>query len=117
MGQPALLFGLAARPGSPPGKACGAKFDLLGADAGGVDEGLDVNVHGFGPGPISLHLTPNSVQGALPNLEKRGRERGRPRQQRKWSEIGVPDCFISSPTYTYMNCTCSPTPTLRQALG
>ena len=58
MGQPALLFGLAARPGSPPGKACGAKFDLLGADAGGVDEGLDVNVHGFGPGPISVQLAP-----------------------------------------------------------
>ena len=117
MDERAPPFGVAAGPGFQPGKACRVEFDLIGAGAGGVDEGLDVNVHGFGPGLISLHLTPNSVQGALPNLEKRGRERGRPRQQRKWSEIGVPDCFISSPTYTYMNCTCSPTPTLRQALG
>jgi len=58
MDEQALLFGVAAGPGSQPGKACGVKFDLLGAAAGGVDEGLDVNVHGFGSGPISVQSAP-----------------------------------------------------------
>ena len=95
MDERALPFGVAAGPGSRPGKACRVEVDLIGAGVGSADEGLDVNVHGFGLSPISLHLAPTGSRGALPYLEKRGRERGRPRQQRRWSEIGVPDCFIS----------------------
>ena len=95
MDHQALLFGGAARPGQRPGEARRAAFGLVGASARGVDEGRDVNVHGFGLTPISLHLAPTGSRGALPYLEKRGRERGRPRQGRNWSEIGVPDCFIS----------------------
>ena len=95
MDHQALLFGGAARPGQRPGEARRAASGLVGASARGVDEGLDVNVHGFRLNPTSLNLTATRSRVALPNLEKRGRERGRPRQQRRWSEIGVPDCFIS----------------------
>ena len=95
MDERALPFGVAAGPGSRPGKACRVEVDLIGAGVGSADEGPDVNVHGFGLTPISLHLAPTGSRGALPYLEKRGRERGRPRQGRNWSEIGVPDCFIS----------------------
>ena len=41
-----------------PGKACRVEVDLIGAGVGSADEGLDVNVHGFGLGPISLQLAP-----------------------------------------------------------
>lgn len=95
MDERALLFGVAAGAGSQPGRACPVEVDLIGGGVGSADEGLDVNVHGFGPSPISLNLTPTRSRVALPNLEKRGRERGRRRQRRRWTEIGVPDCFIS----------------------
>jgi hypothetical protein len=71
------------------------EVDLLGAGVGSADEGLDANVHGFGLGPISLNLAPTWSRGALPYLEERGQERGGPRPQRRLTEIGVPDCFIS----------------------
>jgi len=58
MDHQALLFGGAARPGQRPGEARRAAFGLVGASARGVDEGRDVNVHGFGLGPISLNLAP-----------------------------------------------------------
>ena len=95
MDHKALLFGGAARPGQRPGEARRAAFGLVGASARGGDEALDVNVHGFWLSPISLHLTPTRSRGAVPNLEMRGQERCRPRQGRRWSEIGVPDCSIS----------------------
>ena len=95
MYERALPFGVAAGPGSKPRKACRVEFDLIGVGAGGVDEGLDVNVHGFGLRPISINLAPPRSRGALPYLEERGRERGRPRRGRRLTEIGVPDCFIS----------------------
>lgn len=60
-----------------------------------ADEGMDVNVHGFGLSPISLNLTPTRLSGALPYLEERDGSGGRPREIRRWTEIGVPDCFIS----------------------
>ena len=81
--------------GSQPGKACRVEVDAIGAGVGSADEGLDVNVHAFGLSPISLNLTPTRSRGALPNLEERGEERGRPPKGRRWTEIGVPDCFIS----------------------
>ena len=95
MDEQALLLGVAAGPGSRPGKACRVEVDLIGAGVGSADEGLDVNVHGFWLSPISLNLAPTRFRGALPYLEERGQERGRPRTGRGWSEIGVPDCFIS----------------------
>ena len=95
MDERALPFGVAAGPGSRPGKACRVEVDLIGAGVGSADEGPDVNVHGFGLSPISLNLTPTRSRGALPNLEERGEERGRPRQGRGLTQIGVPDCFIS----------------------
>src|SRR3972149_11661854 len=58
MDERALPFGVAAGPGSRPGKACRVEVDLIGAGVGSADEGLDVNVHGFGPGPISVQLAP-----------------------------------------------------------
>ena len=83
MDERALPFGVAAGPGFQLGKACRVEVDLIGAGVGGADEALDVNVHGFGLGPISLNLAPTRSRGALPNLEKRGQERGRLRQQRR----------------------------------
>lgn len=59
------------------------------------DERLDVNVHGFGLSRISLNPTPTGSRGALPYLEERGEERGRPRPRRRLTEIGVPDFLIS----------------------
>ena len=58
MDHQALLFGVAAGPGSQPRRACRVEVDLIGAGVGSADEGLDVNVHGFGLSPTSLHLTP-----------------------------------------------------------
>ena|SRR5437867_5177492 len=81
MDEQALLIGVAARPGSQP-EACRVKFGVPETPAGGVDEGLDVNVHGFGPSPISVQLAP---RGSLPNLPKQSQERGRPRRKRNWS--------------------------------
>ena len=95
MDEQALLLGVAAGPGSRPGKACRVEVDLIGAGVGSADEGLDVNVHGFGLSPISLNLAPTRFRGALPYLEERGQERGRPRRGRRLTEIGGPDCFIS----------------------
>ena len=95
MDEQALLLGVAAGTGSQPGKPCRVKVDLIGAGVGSADEGLDVNVHGFGLSEISLNPAPARSRGALPNLEKRGQERGRPRRGRRLTEIGVPDCFIS----------------------
>lgn len=95
MDHQALLFGGAARPSQRPGEVHRAAFGLVGAGLGCGDEGLDVNVRSFGLSPISLDLAPTRSRAALPYLEKRGQERGRPRQRRRWSEIGVPDCFIS----------------------
>ena len=95
MDEQALLLGVAAGPGSRPGKACRVEVDLIGAGVGSADEGLDVNVHGFWLSPISLNLAPTRFRGALPYLEERGQERGRPRRGRRLTEIGVPDCFIS----------------------
>jgi len=95
MDERALLFGVAAGPGCRSRKVCRVEVDLIGAGVGSADEGMDVNVHSFRLSPISLNLAPTRSRGALPNLEERGQERGRPRQQRRWSEIGVPDCFIS----------------------
>ena len=83
MDERVLLLGVAAGPGSQLGKACRVEVDLIGAGVGGADEALDVNVHGFGLGPISLNLAPTRSRGALPHLEKRGQERGRLRQQRR----------------------------------
>jgi hypothetical protein len=95
MDHQALLFGGAARPDQRPGEACRAASGLVGASARGVDEPLDVNVRGFGLGPISLNLAPTRSREALPYLEERGQERGRPHLGRGLTEIGVPDCFIS----------------------
>ena len=87
MDQQALLFGPFVRPGFQPGEACRVEFDLIGAGAGGVDEGLDINVHAFALGQIPLQLAPKSPfriwqsgDGAAAGLAR--------------SEIGVPDCFI-----------------------
>ena len=71
--------------GSQPGKACRVEVELIGAGAGSADEGLDVNVHGFALSPTSLNLAPTRFRGALPYLEERGQERGRPRQEQNWS--------------------------------
>lgn len=76
MDEPALLFGAAAGPGSQPGNACRVEVDLIGAGMGSADEGLDVNVHGFGLSRISLNFAPDRSRGALPNLEERGRQGG-----------------------------------------
>ena len=95
MDERALLFGVAAGPGSQPRRACRVEVDLIGTGLGSADEGLDVNVSGFGLSRISLNLAPARFRGARPNLEERGEERGRPRQGRGLTQIGVPDCFIS----------------------
>jgi hypothetical protein len=95
MDEQALLFGVAAGPGSRLGKARRVGVDLIGAGLGSADERLDVNVHGSGRGPISLNRAPAWFRGALPNLEERGGECGWPRRGRRLSEIGVPDFLIS----------------------
>jgi|GEM_PF-4108964 len=83
-------FGVGDRPGRWPSEARRAAFGPVGAGAGSVDEGLDINVHGFGVSPTSLQLAP---MGTSESGEAGGGELAASPEE-GIGEIGVPDCFI-----------------------
>lgn len=90
MDHQALLLGGRARSGHHTGEARRAPFELVGTDATGVDEGLDINVHAFGLSPTSLQLVPKGTSefAAVDPWEvAASHEEG-------IGEIGDPDCFI-----------------------